>query len=138
MYALSQRGASREAAHWLAKRENYTSVDEVAFNNLHDQSPVVRSVLIDMAQAATITESLQLGQHMLSALNKVTALHYRRVEQAPFMVLKSPDIPSVLVELGYVSNPREERHLADANYQHQLAKALLTGVKRYLAVDGIP
>jgi len=137
VYTLSQRGASREAARWLAKHENYVSLDEVAFAELPDQSQVVRSTLIDMAQTATMNESLQLGRHVLHALHKVTILHYRSVEQAPFMVLKAPDIPSILVELGYLSNVREERRLVNVHYQHQLARALLAGVKHYLLIDGI-
>lgn len=135
VYALSAHGATKEAARWLAQRENYEKLDDVALKDLHDQSPIVRSVLIDMAQNATISESLLLGNTMLDALDNVTSLHYTRVEQAPFMVLKSPDIPSILVELGYLSNPVEEKRLISSKYQDQLAKALLSGVQEYLAPD---
>ncbi len=98
IYALSQRGATSEAARWLARRDNYSELGGVDLSELGDQSYLLRSVLIDLAQTATITDSLRLGTCMLDALDDITRLHYTRVEQAPFVVLKSPDIPSVLVE----------------------------------------
>lgn len=131
VYALSQHGATSEAARWLAQKDNYSELDGVEFNSLQDRSPLLRSVLIDLAQTATIRDSLRLGNKVLDALDNISTLHYKHVEQAPFMVLKSPDIPSILVETGFISNPREERRLADPSYQQKLARALLVGIKQY-------
>jgi len=133
VYALSQRGATSEAARWLAQRENYSELGNLELNTLQDQSPLLRSVLIDLAQTATITDSLRLGNSMLDQLETITRLHYKRVEQAPFVVLKSPDIPSVLVETGFISNPEEEQRLLESEYQQQLAESLLQGIMGYLA-----
>lgn len=132
IYALSQHGATSEAARWLARRDNYSELGGVDLRELSDQSYLLRSVLIDLAQTATITDSLHLGNNMLSNLKEVTRLHYSRVEQAPFMVLKSPDIPSILVEMGFISNAREERRLNDKNYQDKVALALFDGIRIYL------
>ncbi len=132
IYALSQHGATNEAARWLAKRDNYSELGGVDLRELSDQSYLLRSVLIDLAQTATITDSLHLGNMMLTHLNHVTRLHYSHVEQAPFMVLKSPDIPSVLVEMGFISNVNEESHLRDENYQNKMALALFNGIRTYL------
>lgn len=132
VYALSQRGATSEAARWLAKRDNYSELGGVDLGDLDDKSYVLRSVLIDLAQTATITDSLRLGSMLLGSLKNVAKLHYSRVEQAPFMVLKSPDIPSVLVEVGFLSNPKEEKKLRDATYQDRIANALFNGLHTYL------
>lgn len=132
VYALSQRGATSEAARWLAKSENYSELGGVDLGELSDQSVVLRSVLIDLAQTATITDSLHLGQSILDSLNKVTELHYARVEQAPFVVLKSPDIPSILVEIGFISNPSEEIRLREKVYQAKVAQALFNGIQIYI------
>ncbi|MFZ2314394.1 MAG: N-acetylmuramoyl-L-alanine amidase [Gammaproteobacteria bacterium] len=131
VYALSQHGATSEAARWLAQKDNYSELDGVEFNSLQDRSPLLRSVLIDLAQTATIRDSLRLGNKVLDALDNISTLHYKHVEQAPFMVLKSPDIPSILVETGFISNPREERRLADPRYQQRVARALLVGIQQY-------
>lgn len=132
VYALSQRGATSEAARWLAQRENYSELGGVDLADLGDKSAVLRSVLIDLAQTATITDSLRLGKSMLDSLGDVTELHYKRVEQAPFVVLKSPDIPSVLVETGFISNPSEEARLKNKEYQDKLALALFHGIQVYI------
>ncbi|HSW93356.1 MAG TPA: N-acetylmuramoyl-L-alanine amidase [Gammaproteobacteria bacterium] len=131
VYALSQHGATSEAARWLARRDNYSELGGVDLRELSDQSYLLRSVLIDLAQTATITDSLHLGNSMLSNLRDVTRLHYSRVEQAPFMVLKSPDIPSILVEMGFISNAREEQRLNDEDYQDKVALALFDGIRVY-------
>ncbi len=131
VYALSKNGATSIAARWLARRDNYSELDGVAFNSLEDQSPLLRSVLIDLAQTVTDTDSLRLGGALLDEIDNVTLLHYRRVEQAPFMVLKSPDIPSVLVETGFISNPREESRLRDKNYQQKMAVSIFNGIRNY-------
>lgn len=132
VFALSQRGATSEAARWLAKRENTSELGGVDLAELEDKSYLLRSVLIDLAQTATTTGSLRLGSAMLDSLDNITGLHYTRVEQAPFVVLKSPDIPSVLVEIGFISNSKEEKRLRDKKYQAQLAQALFSGVHNYL------
>lgn len=131
VYALSQRGATSEAARWLAQRDNHTELDDVDLRELGDSSPMVRSVLIDMAQTVTIRDSVRLGNRLLDQLNQVGKLHYKRVEQAPFVVLKSPDIPSVLIETGFISNPQEETRLDNPIYQAKLAKAILKGILAY-------
>jgi N-acetylmuramoyl-L-alanine amidase len=131
VYALSARGATSEAARWLAQKDNYSELDGVEFNALQDRSTLLRSVLIDMAQTATIQDSLRLGNRVLDALDNMTSLHYKQVEQAPFMVLRSPDIPSILIETGFISNPREEKRLSDPAYQEKLAQAILSGLRAY-------
>ena len=132
VYALSQHGASSVAARWLAQRENHSELGGVDLRGLDDQSYLLRSVLIDLAQTATSTDSLRLGTALLDALDNVTKLHYTRVEQAPFLVLKSPDIPSILVETGFISNPAEAQRLQDKRYQNKMAVALFQGIRTYL------
>lgn len=136
VYALSEHGATSEAARWLSQRENYAVLDDVKLNALQDRSPMLRSVLIDLAQTATIKDSMRLGTRVLAALDDVSSLHKGNVEQAPFMVLKSPDIPSVLVETGFISNPMEELRLASSSYQDQIAHALCHGIDIYVRKYG--
>jgi N-acetylmuramoyl-L-alanine amidase len=93
---------------------------------------MLRSVLVDLAQTATIQDSMRLGNKVLDALDNVSSLHYSQVERAPFVVLKSPDIPSILVETGFITNPFEEQRLSDAAYQEKLASALLQGIQAYV------
>lgn len=131
VYALSPHGATTEAARWLVQKENYAELGDVELNALQDRSPILRSVLIDLAQTATIEDSLKLGNRILDKLDDITRLHYKKVEQAPFVVLKSPDIPSVLVETGFISHPVESKKLASTNYQSQLAHAIFLGIKKY-------
>ena len=133
VYALSRHGATSMSARWLADRENHSELGGVNLNELGDKSYILRSVLIDLAQTATITDSIKLGTYILGDLDTVTTLHYPRVEQAPFMVLKSPDIPSVLVEMGFLSNPMEEEHLRENAYRDKMARALLAGVHSYVS-----
>lgn len=128
VYALSAHGASSEAARWLAEKENYSELGGVT---LTDKSDVLRSVLIDLSQTATISSSIQLGTNLLSQLNTVGTLHHNVVEQAPFMVLKSPDIPSVLVETGFLSSPSEEARLHNPIHQEEIALALAKGIENY-------
>lgn len=128
VYAVSPKGASSEAAKWLAEKENYSELGGV---DLSDKNDMLRSVLIDLSQSATIRSSLELGHDVLSQLGYVSALHHPKVEQAPFMVLKSPDIPSILVETGFLSNNVEEQRLNDPVYQKLVAKAIMQGVKTY-------
>lgn len=132
VYALSQRGASNEAARWLAQQDNYSELGGVELNTLSDHDPMLRSVLVDLAQASTIQDSIRLGNHVLDALDDISSLHYKKVERAPFVVLKSPDIPSILVETGFITNPREEKRLLNPDYQDQVAQALMIGIKQYV------
>ena len=106
---------------------------EVKLNALQDNSRMLRSVLIDLAQTATIENSLQLGNKILDALEDVSKLHYKRVEQAPFVVLKSPDIPSILVETGFMTNPDEEKRLNNPQYQEKIAQALHQALNEYVS-----
>lgn len=129
VFALSQSGATSEAAHWLANNENYSELGGV--QDFGDKSYLVRSVLLDLSQTVTISQSLQVGYVLLSALKHVTTLHHNIVEQARFMVLKSPDIPSLLVETGFITNPREEDRLNSPGYQQKLASALAAGIIAY-------
>lgn len=132
VYALSQHGATSEASRWLARQENYSELDGIDFDQLKDRSRVLRSVLIDMAQTATIRDSLHLGNKVLDSLDRISALHHRQVEQAPFVVLKSPDIPSILVETGFITNPQEEMQLNNPYYQDKIAAAVSHGVQAYI------
>ncbi len=128
VYALSQRGATSEAARWLAEKENYSELGGV---DLTDKDRLLKTVLIDLSQSITIKDSLRLGEHVLSSLKQVVTLRSRRVEQARFVVLKSPDIPSLLIETGFISNRREELKLRNHTYQSKLAHAILQGIKGY-------
>ncbi len=131
VYSLSQRGATSEAARWIAASENHSELGGVDLSDLDDDNGMVRSVLIDLSQTATISASLTLGQKVLSDLNTIAKLHHDDVEQARFVVLKSPDIPSILVETGFISNSSEERLLASGGYQRKLANSILKGLTHY-------
>jgi len=136
VYVLSQNGATSEAAQWLAKSEN--NADLIGGVSLDDKDDLLRSVLLDLSQNATIAASLDVGSSVLRELGGIGKLHKKRVEQAGFAVLKSPDIPSILVETGYISNKREERKLRDKAYQRKLAVAIRNGVRRYFAQNAPP
>ncbi len=129
IFALSTRGASSAAARWMADKENAS--DQIGGINIKVKDNNVRSALIDMSTTAQINDSLKVGRAMLGEMGKVGKLHKPRVEQANFAVLRAPDIPSVLVETAFISNPDEERRLRSTAYQNQLADALLRGVVRY-------
>lgn len=131
VFALSQTGATSEAARWLAEKENYSELGGVKLSGLNDQNGVIRTVLLDLSQTATIAASVQMGTQILNHLDKIANLHNRAVEQARFVVLKSPDIPSVLVETGFITNPREEKNLVNPRYQTQMTQAIFEGIKRY-------
>ena len=127
VYALSLRGASDEAARQLARREN-ASVGGVSLQNTDD---ALASVLIDLSQNAALSASLEVGQSVMNELTRVGKVHRRTVQQAGFIVLKSPDTPSILVETGFISNPTEEKNLKSPAYQSRLADAVLNGVRHY-------
>ncbi|MCP0914576.1 N-acetylmuramoyl-L-alanine amidase [Legionella sp. 27cVA30] len=131
VFALSQTGATSEAARWLAEKENYSELGGVNLSGLDDQNGLVRTVLIDLSQTATITASLQMGASVLRSLDNITNLHHNAVEQARFVVLKSPDIPSILIETGFISNPREESNLTNSRYQARMTQAIFRGIKQY-------
>lgn len=131
VFALSQRGATSEAARWLAEKENYSELGGVNLKALDDDSGLVRTVLIDLSQTATISAGLKIGKQVLNNLQKMTKLHEKQVDQARFMVLKSPDIPSILVETGFISNPREAVNLMNPQYQQKMSLAIFQGMKDY-------
>ena len=131
VFALSQGGASSTAARWLANKEN--QADLVGGINVQSKDQHVQRALLDMSTTAQINDSLKLGTVLLGEIGNVGRLHKPRVEQAGFAVLKAPDIPSVLVETAFISNPDEERRLRSSAYQEQLADALMRGITRYFA-----
>lgn len=131
VYALSERGATSAAARWLAKKEN--EADLIGGVNLDIKDPYLKQTLLDLSQTATINDSLKLGKEVLLEIGDINHLHKNDVEQAGFAVLKSPDIPSILVETAFISNPDEEKKLKDTAYQDKLAEAILAGIKRYFA-----
>jgi len=132
VFALSESGASSAAARWMAQREN--AADLVGGINVGaTKDRQVMRAMLDMSTAAQIKDSLKLGNEVLAPLGRVGKLHKRQVEQAGFAVLKAPDVPSILVETAFISNPEEERRLRDPAYQAQLVEALTTGIRRYFA-----
>jgi N-acetylmuramoyl-L-alanine amidase len=134
VFALSERGATSAAASWLARKENEADlIGGVNMDNVSD--PVVRSVIYDLAQTATINDSMKLGRSVLGEIGDVNDLHKAHVEQAGFAVLKAPDIPSILVETAFLTNPEEEKRLKDERYQDKLARAILAGIRKYFAAN---
>ncbi|MDJ0956038.1 MAG: N-acetylmuramoyl-L-alanine amidase [Arenicellales bacterium] len=130
VYALSQRGASSEGARWLADKEN--AADLIGGVSLRDKDDLLAKVLWDLSMTKTVSESLSLGRFVLDELGRVGRLHRKHVEQAGFAVLKSPDMPSILVETAFLSNPSEEKLLRNRNHQRKIATAIYKGIKRYL------
>lgn len=131
VFALSEKGASSSAARWIANKEN--AADLVGGINVKDKDAQVQKAMLDMSTTAQINDSLKLGSAMLGEIGHVGRLHKPRVEQAGFAVLKAPDIPSVLVETAFISNPEEEAKLRSDGYQIELADALMRGITRYFA-----
>ena len=131
VFVLSERGATSSAARWLAKRENES--DLIGGVNLDNKDKHVAQTLLDLSQTAQIADSLKLGRAVLIELGGINRLHKNYVEQASFAVLKAPDIPSILVETAFISNPDEEKRLGDEAYQQKLARALFNGLKSYFA-----
>lgn len=129
VYTLSERGATTEAARWLAEREN--AADLIGGVSLDDKDNLLASVLLDLSQAATNEASMEVAHRILGELGRIGQVHKSQVEQAGFVVLKSPDIPSVLVETAFISNPSEEKRLRDARYQQSLAQAAINGIRSY-------
>ncbi len=136
VYILSQKGASSEAARWLAAKQNES--DRLGGVRLDDKDDMLAEVLLDLSQTATLDASADLANQVLGNLRQLGKVHKRTVQSAGFAVLKSPDIPSILVETAYISNPHEEKNLRNPNYQDQLAKAILTGIRKYYRERTVP
>ncbi|MDC1286355.1 N-acetylmuramoyl-L-alanine amidase [Gammaproteobacteria bacterium] len=130
VYALSLSGASSEAARWAAKKENAS--DLIGGISLDDKDDLIASVLLDLSQTATIQDSLELGSDVLSQISKVSKLNNKKVQQAGFAVLKAPDMPSILIETAFLSNPAEEQKLRSPKHQQKLAKAVFSGIRSHL------
>ncbi|MDP4576649.1 MAG: N-acetylmuramoyl-L-alanine amidase [Burkholderiaceae bacterium] len=131
VYALSDRGATSAAARWMAQKEN--SADGIGGIRLMGKDSQLAQTLLDMSTTAQIKDSLKLGQSVLGQMKRVNSLHKQQVEQAGFAVLRAPDIPSILVETAFISNPQEEQRLRDHGYQQEMARALASGIKAYFA-----
>ena len=132
VYALSEGGATSATARFMAQRENGADLlGATTLLNLKDKDPMLAGVILDMSMNATIASSLQLGSSILGSLEGITTLHQKRVEQAGFAVLKSPDVPSILVETGFISNTRDAERLVTARHQQAVADGLFDGLKKY-------
>jgi len=133
VFALSERGATSASARYLAKKENES--DLIGGVSLDIKDPLLARTLLDLSQTATINDSLKLGKSVLGQIGEINTLHKSHVEQAAFAVLKSPDIPSILVETAFISNPEEERKLSDDAYQDKLVMSILSGIKMYFSTN---
>jgi N-acetylmuramoyl-L-alanine amidase len=133
VFALSESGATSSAARWLAQSEN--AADLIGGVNLDVRDPVLARTLLDLSQTAQISDSLKVGRHMLDSIGTINALHKGSVEQAGFAVLKAPDIPSVLVETAFISNPEEEQKLRSDRHQTKFAESMGEGIRRYFAAN---
>jgi N-acetylmuramoyl-L-alanine amidase len=131
VFALSQQGATSTAARWMANKENAS--DLIGGINIKTTDNQVAHLLLDMSTTAQIKDSVQVGSAVLQRIGGFAALHKSKVEQAGFAVLRAPDIPSILVETAFISNPKEEAKLNDEGYQEQIAEAILLGIKDYFA-----
>ena len=129
VFALSEKGATSAAAKWLARHEN--EADLIGGINIDVKDVYLKQTLIDLSQTAAIADSLKLGRAVLEEIGGINQLHKAQVEQAGFAVLKAPDIPSILVETAFISNPEEEKRLTDEAYQDNMATAIVAGIKRY-------
>ena len=131
VFVLSNKGASSTAARWLAQKEN--AADLIGGVNLGVKDSHLAKTLLDLSQTATINDSMKVAKAVLGELGNINALHKGSVEEAGFAVLKAPDIPSMLVETAFISNPEEEQRLRSESYQEKMAEAILRGIKRYFA-----
>ena len=136
VFALSTRGATSTMAAFLANSEN--SADAIGGVSTHDKADDLVKVLADLSLTASMDASMRIGGHVLNSMGGITHLHSRRVEQAGFMVLKSPDTPSILVETGFISNPEEARKLQTRQYQQQMARSIFSGIHRHFAQSPPP
>lgn len=135
VFALSERGASSAAAKWIADKENQS--DLIGGVRLMGRDPMLAKMILEMSQSLTNAESLKLGRGMIGELKPVNRMHKDAVEQAGFAVLRSPDVPSILIETAFISNPEEERKLASASHQLMLARAIRGGVRKFLATQQV-
>lgn len=139
VYALSDSGATSETARWLADSENRSDLIGGAGNvKLDDKDAMLAGVLLDLSMTASLSSSLDIGQKVLSNMGRITPLHKKRVEQAGFMVLKSPDMPSILVETGFISNPGESKKLANRSHQQAIARSIHSGVRQFFQQNPPP
>ncbi len=139
VFALSDRGATSETARWLADNENRSDlIGGVGSVSLDDKDRMLAGVLLDLSMTASLASSLNVGQKVLTHIGRATPLHKRRVEQAAFMVLKSPDIPSILVETGFISNPNEALKLTSTSHQQTLARSIASGVRQFFQQNPPP
>lgn len=134
VYALSSDGATSEAARWLAERENASELGAIAVQS----GNALRSVLLDVAQTASIKNSLVIADNILQQLSTVNKLHSKKIDQASFVVLKAPDIPSLLIETGFISDPKEEKNLSNPEYQEKFSEALAKGLVNYFSNNPPP
>jgi N-acetylmuramoyl-L-alanine amidase len=136
VYALSKRGASSETARWLESvHQNSDLIGGEEEISLDETAAGVRGVVLDIVMAANLSASIGVGSEILDSMAPITKLHKKRVEQAGFLVLKSPDVPSVLVETGFISNPAESRRLGSADFQNRMASAIATGIRNYMSAN---
>lgn len=139
VYTLSERGASSETAKWLAERENQSDLlGGVGTVSLSDRDPVVAQVILDLSMNGNRSQSIQVGEAVLKNMGRVTKLHKKQVEQAAFLVLKSPDMPSILVETGFISNPKEAKRLSQRDHQQRVASAIATGIAEFMQENPPP
>ena len=139
VYTLSDRGATSETAKWLAERENQSDMlGGVGNVSLDDKDPMLAQVLLDLSMDGNRSQSIRVGEAVLRNMGEVTKLHKKQVEQAAFLVLKSPDMPSILVETGFISNPGEARKLSQASHQQKLAKAITAGIAEFMRANPPP
>ncbi len=139
VYTLSDSGATSETAKWLAERENRSDLlGGVGDVSLTDKDPVLVGILLDLSMDGNRSQSIDAGAAVLANLGRVTKLHKQRVEQAAFVVLKSPDMPSILVETGFISNPDEARRLSQAEHQDKVARAIATGIEQFMRSNPPP
>lgn len=135
VFAISQRGATSETARWLAEKENRADlIGGVGGVSLDDKDDLLAGVLLDLSMTASLSSSLEMGEQVLKHIKPINRLHKKKVEQATFAVLKSPDIPSLLIETGFISNPREANRLNTGDHQEKMARAIFRGVRDYLAM----
>lgn len=135
VFALSERGASSAAAKWIADKENQS--DLIGGVRLMGRDPMLAKMILEMSQSITNAESIKLGRGMIGELKPVNFMHKHAVEQAGFAVLRSPDVPSILIETAFISNPEEERKLASSSHQLKLARAIRSGVRKFLATQQV-
>ncbi len=136
VYALSNKGATSEAARYLADKENRADLIGGASSlSLDGKDELLAGVLLDLSQTATLSSSLDAGTFVLKNMGTVARLHKKKVEQAGFLVLKSPDIPSLLLETGFISNPKEARQLSSSSYQNKMARAIFQGIEQYFSAN---